>query len=146
MSNKNAYGGVIFDQNGLVLLREPKGHFDGYVWTFAKGRLDPGETPEQAALREVKEETGVDAVIITMLPGEYAGGTSVTRYFLMYAEAGSGSISQDDPETQAITWVTSDMARKLIMQTTNITGRTRDLAVLDTALTARAGHDVSNGK
>jgi 8-oxo-dGTP pyrophosphatase MutT (NUDIX family) len=41
-----------------VLLRRPRGDFDGYVWTFPKGRPEPGETPELAALREVKEETG----------------------------------------------------------------------------------------
>lgn len=139
MSSKNAYGGVIFDCNDLVLLREPRDHFGGYVWTFAKGRADPGETPEQAALREVKEETGVSASIVSMLPGEYAGGTSITHYFLMCAEAGSGSIAQDDPETQAIAWVTPGQARQLIMQTTNATGRKRDLAVLEAALAAWAG-------
>ncbi len=30
-----------------------------YVWTFAKGRPDPGETPEEAAIRETEEETGL---------------------------------------------------------------------------------------
>jgi len=134
MSNKAAYGGVVFDNNGLVLLREPKNHFDGYVWTFPKGRMDPGEAPEQTALREVKEETGVDATIISLLPGEYLGGTSVTRYFLMKARAGSGALAEDDPETQALAWFTPDEARQRIMQTTNSIGRKRDLAVLDDAL------------
>src|SRR5512133_543972 len=39
-----AYGGVLVDDNGLVLLRSPKDHFDGYVWTFPKGRVDQGES------------------------------------------------------------------------------------------------------
>jgi hypothetical protein len=47
----HAYGGVLIDTNGRVLLRRPKSDFDGYVWTFPKGRPDAGETPEQAALR-----------------------------------------------------------------------------------------------
>jgi 8-oxo-dGTP diphosphatase len=58
---------------GRVLLRRPKGDFDGYVWTFPKGRPDAGETPEQAALREVKEETGYSAKVIGKLPGSFRG-------------------------------------------------------------------------
>ncbi len=55
---ERAFGGVIINEAGLVLLREPSNHHGGYVWTFAKGRAKPGEAPEQAALREVLEETG----------------------------------------------------------------------------------------
>ncbi|WPL79508.1 NUDIX hydrolase [Bordetella hinzii] len=135
--SKKAYGGVIFDSNGLVLLREPKSHFDGYVWTFPKGRTDPGETAEQTALREVKEETGVDATIVSLLPGEYLGGTSVTRYFQMTAEVGAGGVAPDDKETASVKWMTPAEARQHIMQTTNTTGRKRDLTVLDAALAIR---------
>ena len=53
-----AYGGIVVDAKGRILLREPSGHFDGYVWTFPKGRPQPGETAEEAALRETREETG----------------------------------------------------------------------------------------
>src|SRR5437879_10429948 len=57
--NKAAYGGVIFDDKGRVLLREPTGHYDRYVWTFSKGRPEPGESPEDTAIRETREETGL---------------------------------------------------------------------------------------
>ena len=46
-----AYGGVLLRNTGHILLREPTNHFDGYVWTFAKGKPDPGETSETTALR-----------------------------------------------------------------------------------------------
>lgn len=130
---KVAYGGVIFDAEGMVLLREPKNHFDGYVWTFPKGRPDPGETPQTAALREVKEETGTDATIVAALPGEFIGGTTVNRYFIMTAATGSGSIARDDDETASVKWMTIHEARQHIGQTTNSTGRNRDLAVLEAA-------------
>lgn len=55
MTSKNlepAYGGVIFDTDGGVLLREPANHKYGNVWTFSKGRPEPGETPDETALRE----------------------------------------------------------------------------------------------
>ena len=131
---KVAYGGILFDTEGRVLLREPRGHFDGYVWTFPKGRPDPGESPETTALREVKEETGVQACILVPIPGDFAGGTTINRYFLM-AQKGTGSpISSDDPETTSICWVHQEEARSLIGKTTNPKGRQRDIAVLDAAI------------
>lgn len=40
-----AFGGVVVDAEGRVLLREPADHFGGYVWTFPKGRPDANESP-----------------------------------------------------------------------------------------------------
>ena len=61
---EKAYGGVVINDQGEILLREPRNHFDGYVWTFPKGRPEkeqrPGETPEETAFREVLEETGIN--------------------------------------------------------------------------------------
>jgi len=125
-----AYGGVVLDK-GRVLLRRPKGDFDGYVWTFPKGRPDAGETPEQAALREVKEETGYSAKVIRKLPGSFRGGTSVSEYFLM-SPVGSPS-PFDSKETSAIRWATIDKAATLIGMTTNEIGQGRDLSVLKAA-------------
>ena len=79
----DAYGGVLINERGAVQLREPANHFGGYVWTFAKGRPDPGETPEQTALREVLEETGQAARIIALIPEVFAGTTTSTVFFLM---------------------------------------------------------------
>lgn len=50
-------GGVVLRQQDVLLIRvsDIKGR---PVWSFPKGRLDAGETPAQAAVREVMEETG----------------------------------------------------------------------------------------
>jgi 8-oxo-dGTP diphosphatase len=126
-----AYGGVLVDEQGRVLLREPSDHFGGYVWTFAKGTPDPGETPEQTALREVREETGFEAEVIGRLPVAVAGSTTCNVYFLMRPRR---CIGEPDWETQSLRWVTPDEARALIEQTTNERGRVRDLTVLEAAL------------
>ena len=52
---KARYGTVIFNKQGQVLLREPKGHFSGMTWTFAKGHTDPNEHPVETARRETLE-------------------------------------------------------------------------------------------
>jgi 8-oxo-dGTP diphosphatase len=124
-----AYGGVLVDENGHVLLRRPKGDFHGYVWTFPKGRPDPGESPEEAALREVKEETGYSAGIIRKLPGSFRG-TSVAEFFLMSPK---GEPAAFDKETSAIQWVSLKEAAKLIDLTTNKIVKARDRSILDEA-------------
>lgn len=142
---KVAYGGVVFDERGFVLLREPRNHFDGYVWTFAKGRPDPGETPAQTALREVNEETGVEARIVGALPNDYRGGTTINRYFLMLARSGEGYVDPDDRETASIAWCSPEEAVRRIGETKNQIGRERDLAVLADALNAlpSVGHTLA---
>lgn len=131
-----AYGGIVVDGAGRVLLRRPKGDYDGYVWTFAKGRPDPGEDAAACALRETAEETGYAARILAPVPGVFAGGTSVTAYFLMRAEGPAGP---HDAETSQTRWAAPDEAPQLIGLTTNAKGRARDLAALRAALRTLAG-------
>jgi len=131
---EDAYGGVVFDTEGRVLLREPSGHYDGFVWTFSKGRPQAGETPGETALRETQEETGVSAEIIKQIPGAFRGGWTVNVYFLMRP---SGSPGKPRGETRSVRWVTPDNARELIKKTTNPVGRKRDLEVLEAALRLR---------
>jgi 8-oxo-dGTP pyrophosphatase MutT (NUDIX family) len=129
---KLSFGGVLFDDHGRVLLRRPANEFDGYVWTFPKGRMEEGGTPQETALREVLEETGYRAVIVGEVPGSFAGGTSTNRYYLMVP---SGAPEPFDPrETEEVRWAGADEAAGLIEQTRNPAGRQRDLAVLEAAV------------
>jgi 8-oxo-dGTP diphosphatase len=71
-SEKLAAGGIIIDE-GTGVRRVLLVHRPGYGdWSFPKGKLEAGETVEQAALREVKEETGLKCRIIREL--------AITRY------------------------------------------------------------------
>lgn len=129
-----AYGGVVISRDGYFLLREVKNHFDGYVWTFAKGRPDKGESPRETALREVWEEMGVRASILTPIEGEFVGGTTINRFFLMLTDRDGADLSFENRETSGLKWATPEEARRLIGQTTNVKGRERDLAIVDAAL------------
>jgi 8-oxo-dGTP pyrophosphatase MutT (NUDIX family) len=130
-----AYGGVVIAGEGRVLLREPRGHYDGYVWTFPKGRPNDGETPEAAALREVQEESGVLVEIVKRIPGSFEGGTTENVYFLMRPLAETGRF---DKETLAVRWATREEAQQLIQKTSNSKGRKRDLEVLKAAFALMA--------
>ena len=131
---KAAYGGVVFDGAGRVLLREPTNHFAGYVWTFPKGKPDPGETPEQVALREVLEETGCKARILAPIPGDFLGDLTVNHYFLMVEANPGAPLDPHDWETSQVRWVNPAEAKVLIEMTPNAKGRLRDLQVLRAAL------------
>lgn len=56
-------GVVIFRGKILVLYKNYKNKYEG--WVLPKGTVEPGETHEQTALREVHEESGIDAQIIS---------------------------------------------------------------------------------
>jgi len=60
-------GIVIFNDQGLVWLGKRFAHDGPYCWQFPQGGIDPDEDPEDAALREAWEETGVDHQFLTPL-------------------------------------------------------------------------------
>jgi 8-oxo-dGTP pyrophosphatase MutT (NUDIX family) len=128
---KKSYGGVIINQEGQVLLREPAGHFGGYVWTFAKGEPNPGESIEATARREVLEETGIIADIVAKIPGVFRGDTTDNEYFLMMPKMDTKAFGV---ETKSVRWVSQGEAEELISKTRTSAGRARDLAVLKVAL------------
>ena len=55
-------GGVIFRGKILLLYKNIRGRYEG--WVLPKGTVEAGETFEQTALREVKEESGARAEIV----------------------------------------------------------------------------------
>jgi 8-oxo-dGTP pyrophosphatase MutT (NUDIX family) len=106
-----AAGGVVIDTtraNSPVVLLVHRPDYDD--WSFPKGKLDPGEMIEQAALREVKEETGLDCRIVRgLLQVRYSyqnrGGRrrlKVVHYFLM--EPVAGRITVNLHEVDAAQW------------------------------------------
>ena len=127
---KKAYGGIIIDEFERVLLREPSWHYNDQVWTFAKGGPNRGESPERTALREVLEETGIQAEIVAKIPGSFDGSETSNEFFLMRPVADTGHF---DWETWTIKWVNQEEAAHLLSLTSRPKRRDRDLAVLSSA-------------
>jgi 8-oxo-dGTP diphosphatase len=108
-----AAGGVVLGSRGRVaLVHRPK--YDD--WSLPKGKLDPGESFEQAALREVEEETGLRARLVRELPSvQYRDNKDrpkVVRYWLMEVEHDPGFAPND--EVDELRWVPPDEALRLL--------------------------------
>lgn len=57
---KKASFGIVIQENAILLTKR----LDVPVWVLPGGGIDEGETPEEACIREIKEETGLEAEII----------------------------------------------------------------------------------
>lgn len=64
---------ALVDADGRVLLaRRPEGKKMAGLWEFPGGKLNPGETPEQALIRELKEELDIDVAAACLAPFAFA--------------------------------------------------------------------------
>jgi 8-oxo-dGTP pyrophosphatase MutT (NUDIX family) len=138
------YGTVIFDDQGQVLLRAPRDNYDGYHWTFAKGKAKPNEHPVDTARRATTEETGIwegSLDIVGHVPGAFSGSGTGSQNFFYIARAVSVT-PEPRGDTVGARWFPAGQAEIMIGQTTNGGGRVRDLAVLKAAV---AEHNVVCG-
>ena len=58
---------AVFNEDGRVLIAKRIGASGPYVWQMPQGGIDPGERPEDAVLRELREETGIHASLVEPL-------------------------------------------------------------------------------
>lgn len=112
---------------GVVVRPSDLGHevcvvSDGRYWGFPKGVIEPGETPEEAALREISEETGIPRGALTLgasLPvSEYVyrrrdtGRLIFKRVHHFLVAAPAGTVLHPDPmEIAEAAWLGFDEAR-----------------------------------
>jgi 8-oxo-dGTP pyrophosphatase MutT (NUDIX family) len=106
-----AAGGVVARDGLIALVHRPR--YDD--WTLPKGKLDAGESFEEAALREIEEETGMRARLVRELPEthyEVRGRPKVVRYWLMEVESDPGFVAND--EVDELRWLEPAQASALL--------------------------------
>ncbi len=111
-------GGLVIDSSGTkglligrIDLKDQSR--EKLLWSLPKGHIESGESPEQAAIREVKEETGIDSEILKSLGvidfWFMAGGKRIhkTVHHFVFREKG-GRISPQVSEVDDVRWFPLD--------------------------------------
>jgi ADP-ribose pyrophosphatase YjhB (NUDIX family) len=107
-------GGLVVDTTGklgLLIGRRDLKDISGerILWSLPKGHIEEGETPEQAALREVQEETGIESIIEKSLGvidfWFMAGGKRIhkTVHHYLFRESG-GLLAPQESEVDEVAW------------------------------------------
>jgi 8-oxo-dGTP pyrophosphatase MutT (NUDIX family) len=115
-------GGIVVRFEGSVphlVVGSRRRDRDLVTWTLPKGTPNPGETREETAVREVREETGLDVRITGPLDSiEYwfvQRGLRIHKtvhYFLM--EATGGDLDRHDHEFESVRWLSFDDALRTL--------------------------------
>ncbi len=109
-------GGIIFyktKQNTKILLVKNN---NGRYWSFPKGHIEDGETEQETAIREIKEETGLDVTIVKNFReiSEYCPfGKIRKRVVFFLARAFTDNVKIQEEEIDSYIWVDLQQARKL---------------------------------
>jgi 8-oxo-dGTP diphosphatase len=69
--------------NRVLISKRPEGKSLAGLWEFPGGKVDPGETPEQALIRELAEELGIDVCETCLAPFTFASHTYHDFHLLM---------------------------------------------------------------
>ncbi len=117
MRREKSCGALVYRSHGgkleLLLIR----HRFGGHWSFPKGHVESGENEEQTALREVREETGLEIELaegfrqsVEYFPKPYIKKQVV--YFL--GRAVSGDVRRQEEEISELRWVDIDEAHRMV--------------------------------
>ncbi len=108
---------ALIDADGRVLLAQrPEGKSMAGLWEFPGGKIEPGETPEHALIRELHEELGIDTWASCLAPLTFASHAYDDFHLLMPVFACRKWEGQPHPrEGQVLKWVRPQALRDFPM-------------------------------
>lgn len=71
MTERLVVGGALFHRGRLLAARRSAPPELAGRWELPGGKCEPGESPEQALVRELREELGVETEVVERIPGEW---------------------------------------------------------------------------
>lgn len=112
-------GAVVQHDGKVLLLQRPEHDFMGGIWELPSGKVEPGESLDQALIREVKEETGLSVTALRTYLGSFdyqSGSGKKSRQFNFAVDVDSSepvklqehdaytwtSLTEEAPVTDAI--------------------------------------------
>jgi len=108
---------ALVDQNGRILVQKrPAGKPMAGLWEFPGGKVEIGETPEAALVRELKEELGIDVDEADLEPVAFASEALGARHLILLLYVGkkwSGDVRS--AELQDVQWLEIEAIRNLPM-------------------------------
>lgn len=117
MKTLNVVAAIIEDQNKILIAQRLKGEFAG-LWEFPGGKIEAGESKEQAIIREIKEEFDVNLDIkkfLTTIEHQYESFYLVMDCFICSIKSGEfilhdhSAYKMIDPKEKNINWVPADI-------------------------------------
>lgn len=113
---------ALIDPDGRILLAQrPQGKSMAGLWEFPGGKIEPGETPEQALIRELHEELGIDTWQSCLAPLTFASHTYETFHLLMPLFAcRKWNGTPESREGQALKWVRANQLKEYPMPPADI--------------------------
>lgn len=97
---------LIDSEHRVLIAQRPEGKPMAGLWEFPGGKVEAGETPEQALFREIKEELAIEICLPCLMPLNFASHTYETFHLLMplyLCRKWDGEI--EPREGQKIEWV-----------------------------------------
>jgi 8-oxo-dGTP pyrophosphatase MutT (NUDIX family) len=116
-------GGVIVNAAGMIcVVAQPHGS-----WSLPKGHVEPGESYEEAAVREIEEETGIPRAHLALvrplkpyvrnriaIDGGEVPNSARELHFFLFTTDWSGALTPTDPENPEALWLSlQDAANRL---------------------------------
>ena len=119
MEREKSCGCIIVDKDKVLLIgaKDDEGEM---FWSFPKGHQESGETDMETAIRETKEEIGLDVEIINPEPivtGHYVNSGTVWKEIRLFiAKPVSEDIALQEEEVELIEWVSFEEASRRLKE------------------------------